>query len=44
MTDLATFERAAYGRAHARLNTSSRDAAHCVDELTLLAAQMFAAT
>jgi XRE family aerobic/anaerobic benzoate catabolism transcriptional regulator len=32
----------AYGRAHARLNTSSRDVTHCVDEMTLLAAQMFA--
>ncbi|MBV8837827.1 MAG: helix-turn-helix domain-containing protein [Alphaproteobacteria bacterium] len=33
---------AAYGRAHARLNTSGRALPHCVDELTLLAAQMFA--
>jgi XRE family transcriptional regulator, aerobic/anaerobic benzoate catabolism transcriptional regulator len=33
----------AYGRAHARLDTSSRDAAQCVDELTLLAARMFSA-
>jgi hypothetical protein len=32
----------AYGRAHARLNTSSRDVTQCVDEMTLLAAQMFA--
>lgn len=32
----------AYGRAHARLDTSSRDLAQCVDELTLLAARMFA--
>jgi XRE family aerobic/anaerobic benzoate catabolism transcriptional regulator len=34
---------AAYGRAHARLDTSSRDVEQCVDELTLLVAQMFAA-
>ena len=32
----------AYGRAHARLDTSSRDIAQCVDELTRLAARMFA--
>jgi XRE family aerobic/anaerobic benzoate catabolism transcriptional regulator len=31
----------AYGRAHARLDTSSRDLAHCVDELALLAGRMF---
>jgi len=31
-----------YGRAHARLDTSSRDVAQCVDELTLLAARLFA--
>src|SRR5256714_14546836 len=29
-----------YGRAHARLDTSSRDVAQCVDELTLLAARL----
>lgn len=34
---------AAYGRAHARLDTSSRNAEQCVDELTLIAAQMFTA-
>ena len=34
---------AAYGRAHARLDTSSRTVEQCVDELTLIAAQMFAA-
>ncbi|HMK79407.1 MAG TPA: shikimate kinase [Xanthobacteraceae bacterium] len=32
----------AYGRAHARLETSNRDVASCVEELTRLAAQMFA--
>jgi XRE family aerobic/anaerobic benzoate catabolism transcriptional regulator len=31
-----------YGRAHARLDTSSRDVGQCVDELTLLAARLFA--
>ena len=31
-----------YGRAHARLDTSSRDIAQCIDELTLLAARLFA--
>jgi len=33
---------ASYGRAHARLDTSGRDLAQCVDELTLLAAKLFA--
>jgi len=33
---------ASYGRAHARLDTSGRDVAQCVDELTLLAAKLFA--
>jgi XRE family aerobic/anaerobic benzoate catabolism transcriptional regulator len=34
---------ASYGRAHDRLDTSGRDVAQCVDELTLRAERLFAA-
>jgi XRE family aerobic/anaerobic benzoate catabolism transcriptional regulator len=45
MNDLVAIleaRQAAYGRSHARLETSGRSVAECVDELTLIAAGLFA--